>query len=251
MDSKGAGLDVAFTTNAVLLHKLDTIADCSWVKISMNAGTRESYAAIHQTNPKDWDSIWSHLPDIIKRKGKCKVGVQSVVLPENYREMADLAASCREVGVDYLVLKPYSQATFSIVHRTDVDYRIMQDELQAVVANFAAVGFNVILRTNAISNEITGKHKFDKCRATPFTWVYFMADGNVFTCSAHLLDQKFCIGNINKNTFQEIWEGEERHKNWQMMREFDIHNCRLSCRMAQANEYLEQLDRGIEHQAFI
>src|SRR3990167_1473477 len=79
LDSKSAGLDVAFTTNGVLLHKLDSIVECTWVKISMNAGTREDYAKIHQTNPKDWDSIWEHLPTIIKRKGLCALGLQCVV----------------------------------------------------------------------------------------------------------------------------------------------------------------------------
>ena len=243
-------LDVAFTTNGVLLHKLETLDKCEWVKISMNAGTRESYAAIHQTNPKDWDSIWRHLPSVIARKGNCKLGIQCVVLPENYMEVSALAARSKDTGVDYLVLKPYSQATFSLVQRS-IDYRTMQDELNAVRDNFAAVGFNVIVRTNAITNEITGKHNFEKCRATPFMWVYLMADGRVFTCSAHLLDPKFCIGNINEQSFTEIWEGPERKRQWEMMKEFDIHNCRLSCRMAQVNTYLEQLDVGIPHQSFI
>jgi radical SAM protein with 4Fe4S-binding SPASM domain len=244
------GLDVAFTTNGVLLHKLETLDKCEWVKISMNAGTRESYAAIHQTNPKDWDSIWRHLPSVIARKGNCKVGIQCVVLPENFMDMAQLAARAKDAGVDYLVLKPYSQATFSLVQRS-IDYRTMQDELNAVRDNFAAVGFNVIVRTNAITNEITGKHNFEKCRATPFTWVYLMADGRVFTCSAHLMSPEFCIGNINQQSFKDIWEGPERQRQWEQMKEFDIHNCRLSCRMAQVNTYLEQLDVGIPHANFI
>lgn len=249
-DARGSGLDVAFTTNAVLLHKLDAIAECQWVKISMNAGTRESYAAIHQTNPKDWDSIWRHLPAVIARRGECKVGVQCVVLPENYTEMAELAARAKGVGADYLVLKPYSQATFSIVQRGDIDYRTMQHELDAV-KQYATPSFEVIVRTNAITNEITGKHSFDKCRATPFTWAYLMADGRVFTCSAHLLDPTFCIGNINDASFKEIWEGDGRRAQWEKMQTFDIANCRLSCRMAQTNIYLEQLDLGVPHGNFI
>ena len=242
------GLDAAFTTNGVLLNKLYELPMCSWVKVSLNAGIRESYAAIHKTDEKDWDIVWKNIRDAVKRKGDCALGVQCVVLPENYMDMFNLALLCAAAGVDYLVLKPYSQATFSIVQRPDIDYRTMQDELQAVVDNFK--GFDVILRTNAITNEITGKHNFEKCRATPLTWVYSMANGDVFTCSAHLLDQKFCIGNLNKQSFQEIWEGDKRRKNWEMMREFDIHNCRLSCRMAQVNTYLEQLDHGVPHVNF-
>jgi radical SAM protein with 4Fe4S-binding SPASM domain len=164
--------------------------------------------------------------------------------------MQELAVKARHAGVDYLVLKPYSQATFSIVQRGDIDYRVMQDSLDAV-KKFSTPTFEVIVRTNAITNEITGKHSFEKCRATPFTWVYLMADGRVFTCSAHLLNPEFCIGNINTQEFSDIWEGSERKRQWEQMKEFDINNCRLSCRMAQTNIYLEQLDLGVPHVNFI
>lgn len=244
-----SGLDTAFTTNGVLLNKLE-LELCSWVKVSLNAGTRESYAAIHKTDEKDWDTVWRNIKDATQRKGSCAVGVQCVVLPENYREMDALARLSLDAGADYLVLKPYSQATFSIVQR-EVDYRPMRDYLNGVASAHTGPGFEVVVRTNAITNEITGKHNFDKCRATPFTWVYSMANGDVFTCSAHLLDHKFCIGNLNTQSFQEIWEGDKRRENWEMMKEFDIHNCRLSCRMAQANTYLEQLAHGVAHQNFV
>ena len=245
-----SGLDQAFTTNGVLLDKLELIQLCSWLKVSLNAGTKESYAQIHKTDEKDWDTVWRNIKDAAKRKGSCALGVQCVVLPENYRDMGNLAALSLDAGADYFVMKPYSQATFSIVQR-HVDYVPMRTYLESVRDTYSKDGFEVILRTNAITNEITGKHNFDKCRATPFTWVYSMANGDVFTCSAHLLDQKFCIGNLNKNSFQEIWEGEKRRENWEMMKEFDIHNCRLSCRMAQTNTYLEQLANGIPHQSFV
>lgn len=245
-----AGLDAAFTTNGINLHKLESPDLCDWIKISLNAGTKESYSKIHKTSERDWNKVWINIEKTVLRKQNCALGVQCVVLPENYQDMGNLARLSRESGADYLVLKPYSQATFSIVQRT-VDYTVMQDYLRSVTEEYTEEGFEVVLRTNAITNEITGKHNFDKCRATPFTWVYSMANGDVFTCSAHLLDQKFCIGNLNTKSFQEIWEGEKRRENWEMMKEFDINNCRLSCRMAQVNTYLEQLDQGIPHHSFI
>ena len=106
-------------------------------------------------------------------------------------------------------------------------------------------------RANAIDQE-SRPHQYEKCNATPFMWAYFMANGDVFTCSAHLLDKRFCIGNINKQSFKEIWEGEKRHENWRLMKhEFDIKHCRLNCRMNQANIYLEQLKKSIPHHNFI
>lgn len=245
------GLDTAFTTNGVLLHKLETLPLCKWVKISLNAGTRESYAAIHRTDEKDWDRVWKNIEEAATRKGKCALGVQAVVLPENYMDMVKLASAARAAGADYLVLKPYSQATFMLSHRYEgTDYAAMHEELQAVTDNFATLGFEVIYRQNAMRQESEGHH-YDRCRATPMTWVYAMADGRVFSCSAHLLDERFCIGNLYKQTFAEVWQSEERRKNWELMREFDVKQCRKNCRMNGANIYYDQLTHGVPHQAFI
>ena len=246
----GVGLDAAFTTNGVLLNKLENIDLATWIKVSLNAGTRESYAAIHRTDEKDWDKVWANIRDAVKRKGNCTIGVQCVVLPENAYDMGNLAKLCIEAGVDYLVLKPYSQATFMLSHTYEnIDYTQMRSYLQSV-AEMSTKTFKVVYRHNAISEEIGKAHAYDKCRATPNFWVYSMADGRVFTCSAHLLDDNFCIGNLNENTFQEIWEGEGRRKNWEMMQDFDIKKCRLNCRMNGPNKYLHQLTHQV-HANFI
>ena len=241
-------LDQAFTTNGVLLDKLKHPEMCSWIKVSLNAGTKESYAKIHQTDEKDWDKVWDNIRSLVGRKGNCAVGVQCVVLPENYVEMATLAVMARDSGVDYLVLKPYSQGTFSIVQR-QIDYKEMEDELQAC-KQFSTPSFQVIYRENAVKQE-SEEHHYHVCNATPFTWTYTLATGEMFACSAHLLDKRFSIGNINTQTFQEIWEGDERKRVWEMMKTFDIGQCRKNCRQNQVNIYLDQLKNGIPHQNFI
>lgn len=245
-----AGLDVAFTTNGVLLDKLAPVELCTWIKVSLNAGTEESYAAIHRTDKKDWTKVWKNIQEAVARKGKATIGVQCVVLPDNVYDMGALAELCRKAGVDYLVLKPYSQATFMLSHKYEnIDYSAMREYLQSVVS-LSTDKFKVIYRGKAINEEITKKHAYDKCRATPTMWVYSMADGRVFTCSAHLLDERFCIGNLNENTFQEIWEGEKRRENWEMMQSFDIKQCRLNCRMNGPNKYLHDLTHA-KHINFI
>ncbi len=236
-----SGLDVAFTTNGVLLGKLETVARCTWIKVSLNAGKQETYAKVHRTNPKDWDRVWNGIRGAVKRKGNCTIGVQAVVLPENVYEMRDLANLCIDAGVEYLVLKPYSQATFMLSHQYEkIDYAPMREYL-ALVAEMSTKSFKVIYRKNAISDEIGKKHSYDKCRATPSMWVYSKGDGDVISCSAHLMDPRFNMGNMNKHSFQEIWEGEKRRENWELMQGFDIKQCRLNCRMNSSNKYMHQI----------
>ncbi len=163
--------------------------------------------------------------------------------------MGLLAAKARNSGADYLVLKPYSQGTFSIVQRNDISYREMHQTLSQVALEEQRTDFQVIYREDSMKQESEGHH-YDKCRATPNFWVYSMANGDVFTCSAHLLDPRFCIGNLNAQTFQEIWEGDKRRQNWEMMKEFDIVQCRKNCRMDKPNRYLHEI-KTAEHVNFI
>ena len=246
----GCGLDAAFTTNGVALNRLETIAQCSWVKLSINAGTKATYAKVHRTKERDWDRVWANVTNAAKRKGNCALGVQCVVLPENLWEMAELAERARDSGADYMVLKPYSAGTFQAHDPIATDYEAWHEDLQALPDTYNTATFKVIYRYNAMQQE-REKHHYDKCRATPFIWVYSRAEGDVFSCSAHLLDQRFRIGNLNDQTFRQIWEGELRHANWKMMQNFNISNCRLNCRQNQNNIFLDQLAHGIPHASFI
>ena len=60
-------------------------------------------------------------------------------------------------------------------------------------------------------------------------------------------------GNINEQSFQEIWEGKKREENFHYVRtELDIKQCRVNCRMDEVNRYLFNLREGlVEHVNFI
>ena len=238
--AKAAGLDVSFTTNGVLLDKLQTIDLCSWVKVSVNAGTRETYAKVHRTRPEDWDRVWKNIEEAAKRKGKCQLSVQMVVLPENELEEADLCERAAGAGVDLLILKPYSQPR-SEHGKQYSDYRQTEG-----IRSYP--GLKVIRRSDAPSHE---RQSYDKCHATPHFWAYLSATGDVYSCSAYLLDQRFIVGNVNKQSFREVWEGEGRKKNWEMMKTHDISECRLNCRMHKSNEYLDELVNGVPFGNFV
>lgn len=240
------GLDVSFTTNGTLLDKLENLHLCSWVKVSVNAGTQETYAAIHRTKERDWDIVWKNLEDAAKRKGKCTLGVQSLLLPENRKEMVTLAERCRDAGVDYLVIKPYTQSKYgdSRIYEgitydgSSKDFSGYTELLDHSLQKLNTDTFKVIPRKQAMGR--AGKDiPYHKCNSTPMFWGYVMADGEMYSCGAYLLDKRFRLGNINKQSFKEIWEGEERRKNWEFVRdELDISECRKNCRMNASNLYL-------------
>ena len=236
-------MDVSFTTNGVLLDKLEALDLCTWVKVSVNAGTRDTYAKVHRTKPEDWDRVWRNIEGAAKRKGACMIGVQMVVLPENEDEQQSLLDRATDAGVDYLVFKPYSQHKKSITH----EYEHFRPKPQV---KFSPIGGpQVYWRDDAPSHEAP---RYTKCHSTPNFWAYIMASGDVYSCSAYLLDERFRLGNLNQQSFREVWEGDERRANWEFVRnQLDISECRLNCRMHKSNEYLWDLAQGVEHGNFI
>ena len=258
--TKAAGIDVAFTTNATVMTDAfinEALPLVSWIKVSMNAGNSKTYAKIHQTKEKDFQKVIDNLKRAVaakKEKGlNCVLGAQSLLLPENADEMGRLAEICRdEIGLDYLVVKPYSQHLFSETHRyEDIDYAphlAMAKQLES----YNTKDFNVVFRGHAMK-KYTESDRYQKCYATPFVWGYVMADGSVYGCSAYLLDKRFEYGNINEQSFQTIWEGEKRQRSFEFIRhELDIKDCRRNCRMDEVNRYLHSmLENSVPHVNFI
>lgn len=260
--TKDAGIDVALTTNATVMTDQfinEALPLISWIKVSFNAGDARTYAQIHRTKERDFQKVIDNLKCAVsvKREGNlnCVLGAQSLLLPENAEEMGRLAELCRdEIGLDYLVIKPYSQHRFSNTHLYEnVDYSgyfAMSEALE----KFNTDKFHVVFRENTMKKYVEDDSKrYTKCLATPFLWAYVMANGSVYGCSAYLLDKRFEYGNLNENSFQEIWTGKRREANFPYVRNnLNIQECRINCRMDEVNRYLFQIcENRVNHVNFI
>ena len=256
--TKKAGIDVALTTNGVLLDKkfIDTTLECiTWIKVSIDAGTKETHSKIHGTSLNDFDRIIENMRHAVKVKNengyKTTLGMQFILLPENWHEAELLAQKAKEIGVNYLLIKPYSQHLLSgNVAYKDIkysDYIHLADKLE----KFNDEKFSVIFRMNTMEKWDEGKRNYKQCLALPF-WSYIDAGGNVCGCFNYLGDERFDYGNINDATFEEIWTGDKRKMSLQWANaELDTAQCRVNCRMDKINEYLWELKHPMEHVNFI
>jgi radical SAM protein with 4Fe4S-binding SPASM domain len=167
--------------------------------------------------------------------------------------MEELARLCRDdIGLDYLVIKPYSQHLFSQTHLYEKmnyqPYLLMEKALEV----YNSDTFSVVFRANTMKKYIESD-RYSKCEATPFVWGYVMADGSLYGCSAYLLDERFNYGNLNQSSFQEIWSGSKRKASFEFIRhKLDIKDCRKNCRMDEVNRYLHKLtSNNVPHMNFI
>ncbi len=272
--AKSAGIDVSFTTNAALFKP--AIADkclksVEWLKVSINGGTPGTYAKIHRCRPEDFEKVFDNMKyahKLRRRKGyKVTLGMQLVLLPGNAGEVEILARRAKAAGMDYLIIKPYSQHPLSKTNRYK-DIRYAQYEaLNKRLQQYSSPAFSVIFRMNtmkkwdAAANTCVGavtrhgvpqtaKH-YGKCCALPF-WTYIDAGGNVWGCSMFLGKKEFLYGNVMETSFRKVWESEKRKRSLRMVAEhLDASKCRINCRMDEVNSYLWDLRHPPEHVNFI
>ena len=256
--TKKSGIDTAVITNAVLFSKdiaERTIGNMKWIKVSINGGGRDTYAKIHRCSPDDFNKVIKNMTyaATLKRKMRysCTLGMQILLLPENAGEIVRLAELAKDIGMSYLVIKPYSQhpqsktTMFNSIKYHDYEY--LADELE----KFNTDDFSVIFRIRAMKKWDDNKRNYRSCLALPF-WSYIDAGGNVWGCSVYLRNEQFLYGNIYKQLFQDIWEGEKRKKSldW-FKKDFNVSECRTNCRMDEINKYLWELKNLPEHVNFI
>ena len=261
-DAGAAGIDISFTSNATVIPSgfyERVLPITSWFKASVNAGTESTYAKIHQTKPADFNRVLSNLKSMVDHRNnnglKCTIGAQILLLPENKKEIGILADICsNEIGLDYLVVKPYSQHLYSQTRKyedlTYEEFLSLEDELQA----YNSDSFQVVFRKDAMKRYSESEvGRYDKCHATPYLWAYIMSNGAIYSCSAFLLDPRFELGNLHDASFVDIWHGEARRKNMLLVEnELDIKECRRNCRMDAVNRYMNELKNvDVPHKNFI
>lgn len=256
--TKRSGIDVALTTNGVMLTESlseKILSDMEWIKVSISGATRETYAKIHRTKLADFDLVIKNLSCAAKIKHKngykCTLGMQIILLSENEHEIVPLAEIARDIGMDYLVVKPYSQHPLSKTRRyRDIKYNRymhLSDELSKLNTK----DFSVIFRMHTMRKWDENRKVYNSCLALPF-WSYIDSAGNVWGCSVYLGDERFYYGSIYENSFREIWEGEKRRKSLKWVEgELDAKQCRINCRMDEVNRYLWDLKTPPEHVNFI
>lgn len=257
ISAKDCGLDAAITTNGVLFSQEtleQVLAKLSWLRISLNAGRAETYSAIHRTSAGDFSKVTGNIKAAVQIKRKqgyaTTLGVQFLLLNENYTEATVLAEILKDIGADYLIVKPYSQHPASINRlKGHLDYDKLLF-LEEKLDKYSSRDFKVIFRRQT-ALKIKEQRPYKKCLGLSF-WAYLTAWGDLYACSAFLGDERLCCGNVYKESFEQIWKGQRRRAIMKMMQEsWDIDNCREVCRLDEVNRYLWELRQPPQHVNFI
>lgn len=259
--TKKSGIDVSLTTNGSRGHRElwhSIFPQLTWIRFSVNGASDEVYSKVHSTSLKEFSKVCKNIAEAVQVKKinnlKTTIGVQFVVLKENRHELHTLIKIFTDLGVDYITFKPFSRNPQMILDKVEVYDQEILNELYKIQedAKINKSATQVICRVDAFDKYREGLITYPRCHALPY-WAYMTASGDFYTCPIHIGNEKFKVGNINIDSAEKIIFGDKREDSVQYARnELDVKGvCRVNCRMARVNEFLEEISHEPEHVNFI
>jgi radical SAM protein with 4Fe4S-binding SPASM domain len=226
------------------------VNNCSYVRVSLDAGSNETHRKLHlPKNPKkdNFNRIIDNIKTLVKLRRKNKsnitIGIGFLVHSINYKEIYKTAELVKNIGVDYIQIRP------SFIPGEQLSDKIMfevENQMQKAIklSNSDFHVFPILHRFDEVKNLDKG---YNKCYGHALVGV-ISANGNLYLCCQLRGFNKFCFGNIMKESFHSIWYGKERQK---VISKINLDEC-LPCRYNKYNEILDYLaDTERPHKNFL
>ena len=238
---KSYGLDIGLFTNFSFTKESivdDILENCFFVRGSLDSAKKEYHDKTHGNN--DFDLVIKNIKEMIKRRGKKKfpiIGIQYVTNTENYKDLPYAADFYKNLGVNYLTIKPMLKNDLNIAHQSnDLKFKEVFPYMKEA-ESIQNENFKVYAKYSQFI-ELLGRKTNDgvyykKCQATPLS-PYLDEDGNVEMCG-NLKGRGFTMGNIYQNSFKEIWNSKKRET---CINKIDLKKCPAGCKLDPLNKVL-------------
>ncbi|MDR2613237.1 MAG: radical SAM protein [Deltaproteobacteria bacterium] len=243
-DCLAAGLSAGLITNGLLLFSGGAPAGLlrrfQWIRVSLDASTAAQYRAL-----KGADGFGRALANI---GALCRLGPPGPAVGAGYvltslnddpRPLRELAARLRDMGADYLQIRP-------VVDHPELESRRDPDrDLAPALAGLDGPTFNVNLAP--LRENLPAGNLGLPCRAHSLSAV-ICADGRVFVCGRLNSDPDFppmgVVGPAPGDGFGDVWRGDARAAQSALL--LDPGYCAARCprcRMTKYNRLLAGLAR--------
>jgi len=248
---KEHGLDIGMFTNGVLINdkNIDRLLNnLTFIRLSINGFSKGTYMKVHRCPERDWNRIIENIKKLVTRReelnSNCTIGIYSLLLNENMYEIYNWIKQVRDLGVDYIIIKPPGVGLERNRFVELPNYDDIRD-IFPLLESLSTPEFKVQIRKDMFESGEQGCIKnYDKCYGLPFMCAVD-ADGEVYTCNWFFKNKNYSYGNLNKNSFKEIWEGYKIESEC-----FDMSKCGL-CRQNTINNFLYKLKNPPIHTNFI
>ena len=249
--AKSLGLDVGFITNGSLLNRHNSevlLKCCTWLRVSLDAGSPRLFKLTHGMDKKTFNKVLDNIRILVESKkelqSKTTIGAGYLTCYRTKSEMYDATLLCKDLGVDYIQFRPMQ---IHSVKKSEY-YRINQKYLEKCLKE-SNNGYKVLYskhKYDMMHDKDYGRN-YEKCYGHQFATV-ISASGNMYLCCHTRGYEKYCLGDLNHQTFREIWDSEKRRKVYENV---DFKDCIPLCRDNTFNQILWNIKQPREHVNFL
>ena len=240
-------IDLSLVTNGLLLKEkmAKILTQSAWVRISVDCGTKESYAKIRSVPQEEYGIVEKNVRRFAAMPRKTLIGIGYVVTKDNYKELYLGCQQFKDWGADNVRISAIFQN-----EGTEYFKDIYQDVLEQVklCKTLSDSKFTVYDNFGSRFEDLQlGNPDYSFCPYMSFT-TYIGGDQNVYTCCVNSYNKKGLIGSIKDQSFKQLWEGEVK-KNF--FNKFDAKGCER-CMFNEKNKFINNLLRpSTPHDNFV
>jgi len=252
--ARSLGLDVGFITNGALLDEKAAevlVKNCTWIRVSLDAGTAEVYKKTHGMGPDTFEKILGNIETLVKVKKRNKsettLGAGYLTPPVKKEDMRDFVLLCRKLGLDYAQFRPILKKFGE--KRIDFDSKETIDYIKELSIEYSDQTTSVLFSRHKYSELENGNsvRPYKKCYGHNFAAV-IAADEKMYLCCHTRGLEKYCLGDLKKLTIEEIWKSEKRKK---VVKNIDFRDCPYMCRCDSFNTILWHIKKEKQHVNFL
>ena len=249
---KEIDLDLALATNGVPIppdRMPDMLNALVYLRFNISAATPESYRVVHRKD--EFERAIGNIKASVRVKREqnlpVTIGMQMVVIEENFGDIVPMAKLGKALGVDYVVMKPCSDSPQAHLGAPHKKYHDVEETCREAEA-FTESPYSVIVKWAKLTNE--GIKPYETCRGTQFM-IAINGEGDVAPCG-HLFNpaqrEAFHMGNIIETPFREIVFSDRYWEVQRKVQSIDVNRqCESNCKQHYINMFLDQLAHPPDH----
>ena len=209
------GFDLGIVSNgtpitAARAQRISMVPRWLWARVSIDAGTPETYCAVRMVAATHWALAWGAIRNLARaRNGRAdrRVGVGFVVTRENYAEVFDFCKLAKEAGADNVRLSVRFGPDGNDYYGPGQLDRAEEDARRAERVLNEPGRFQVMnLIGERRSNQAASVQDYEPCYAMRMLCVVG-GDSKVYTCCTLAFNPAGEMGDLRKTSFRELWSG--------------------------------------------
>jgi MoaA/NifB/PqqE/SkfB family radical SAM enzyme len=264
--ARDRGLQVALITNGSLLTDPRFLDVCEWIRVSLDGWDEESFQKYHGRGEGEFKKVVMRTKmmaaEVAIRKyanERCATfGVGCLTEAGNFHSFGQMAVFCEQEfpGLDVIQFRPLVVNMLDDPTlngggwhtQTEDCLDLLQQKLES--AQVLAPSIRVLWsesKYDALHQAQFGRN-YRRCHAH-FLEAVISADSKMYVCCHTQGQERFCLGDLNKTSFSDVWHSEHAK---QVMDSFDSQTtCPPACKMHSYNVELENILRPVQFPNFL